>query len=93
MPICYESSAAELNQDRRVESALSARVKRCLAESGYRPLSLVSIREHEGVLTLYGSLPTFYLKQLAQEVVGKVPGVDRIHNRIQVADRQYCSTA
>ncbi|HLN28577.1 MAG TPA: BON domain-containing protein [Gemmataceae bacterium] len=38
----------------------------------------------DGVLSLRGRLPTYYLKQLAQEAVAELEGVDRTDNQIQV---------
>lgn len=47
-------------------------------------VSDVSI-EHEGrTLFLTGRLPTFYLKQLVQEAVRHVPGVQQVRNLIDV---------
>jgi len=41
--------------------------------------------EHEGrTLYLTGRLPTFYLKQLVQEAVRRVPGVHHVDNQIDV---------
>ncbi len=37
-----------------------------------------------GVLALRGCLPTYYLKQIAQEVVARLEGVEAIDNQIQV---------
>ncbi|TWT56060.1 BON domain-containing protein [Allorhodopirellula solitaria] len=36
--------------------------------------------------TLTGQLPSFYLKQVAQEIVRYVDGVERIDNKIEVID-------
>jgi osmotically-inducible protein OsmY len=36
------------------------------------------------VLTLWGHLPTYYLKQIAQTAVGGIAGVERIKNEIKV---------
>jgi hypothetical protein len=36
------------------------------------------------VLTLRGHLPSYYLKQLAQEAVADTPGVGRVENQIDV---------
>ena len=36
------------------------------------------------VLILNGSLPTYYLKQVAQEAVARIEGIARIENRIEV---------
>lgn len=38
----------------------------------------------EGVLFLRGKVRNFYSKQLAQEAVGRLPGVDGIVNQIEV---------
>jgi len=40
----------------------------------------------DGVLVLRGCLPTYYLKQIAQEVMGDLEGVNRIDNQIQVVN-------
>jgi hypothetical protein len=40
---------------------------------------------HKGaVLVLEGCLPTYYLKQVAQEAVAALAGVERIDNQIEV---------
>jgi osmotically-inducible protein OsmY len=47
-------------------------------------LESVAIEEHGKVLYLSGQLPTFYLKQLAQETLRRVPGVKSVRNEIDV---------
>jgi osmotically-inducible protein OsmY len=84
MPVCVESSSVAIKSERKAESSLSARVRQRLRQSPYPVLRKISIYEHEGVLTLHGVLPSFYLKQLAQVTVAKVSGVEKIHNRIEV---------
>jgi len=43
--------------------------------------------EHRGrTLLLTGKLPTFYLKQLVQEAVRHVPGVQHVRNLIDVVN-------
>lgn len=37
-----------------------------------------------GVLTLRGSVPSFYLKQVLQSILKNVPGVQRIDNQVNV---------
>ena len=39
---------------------------------------------HEGVLTLRGNVPSFYLKQVLQSILKDTPGVERIDNRVDV---------
>ena len=38
----------------------------------------------DGVLTLQGRVPSFYLKQVAQTLLRELDGVDRIDNRVDV---------
>ena len=38
----------------------------------------------DGVLTLHGSVPSFYLKQVLQSILKDMPGVARIDNRVEV---------
>jgi hypothetical protein len=44
----------------------------------------VSIKHEGRNLYLSGRLPTFYLKQLVQEAVRHLPGVDFVYNEIDV---------
>ena len=50
----------------------------------YKVLRAVSCVSRAGVLTLHGRLPTYYLKQIAQEAVAGIPGVRRVENHIEV---------
>lgn len=59
-------------------------VERCLHRNPYLAMRHVSCDYHDGVLILRGCLPTYYLKQLAQQVVVGLQGVERIDNQIQV---------
>lgn len=58
--------------------------ERCLSGNAYLALRNVSCEFRNGVLELRGYLPKYYLKQLAQEVVAHIDGVDHVDNRIQV---------
>jgi hypothetical protein len=41
--------------------------------------------EHrDGVLTVRGRVPTFYLKQLLQTILKRIDGVERINNQVDV---------
>ena len=49
--------------------------------------------DHEGkTLFLTGRLPTFYLKQLVQEAVRHVPGVQQVRNLIDVVSADGVSS-
>jgi len=52
--------------------------------SGYLALRDVSCIATNGVAYLHGCLPTYYLKQLAQEIAATVEGVSLVVNKIDV---------
>jgi osmotically-inducible protein OsmY len=52
--------------------------------SGYLALRGVSCTARNGVAYLRGCLPSYYLKQLAQEIVAAVEGVHLVVNKIDV---------
>jgi hypothetical protein len=59
--------------------------ERGLRGSRYSALKHVSCDYHDGVLVLRGCLPTYYLKQIAQEVVAhQLDHGERLENRIEV---------
>lgn len=56
----------------------------CLRHNSYLALKNVHCECAGGVLTLRGCLPTYYLKQMAQALVARLEGVQRIVNEIEV---------
>ena len=68
---------------RRVDVADLA--ERALRNSPYLSLRNIICECRDGVLTLRGCLPTYFLKQVAQAVVASVEGVRQIVNEIEVA--------
>ena len=68
----------------RPRPAVEALEERCLPTT-YTVTSLADgPPAADGVLTLRGCLPTYYLKQVAQTSVAGLEGVERIVNLIQV---------
>jgi len=66
-------------------ASLQAVAERALRSAPYPALKKLSCDYRGGVLVLLGCLPTYYLKQIAQEVVShQVKGVGRLDNQIQV---------
>ena len=51
---------------------------------GYQQLNNIDCRAEDNVLVLSGKLNSFYLKQIAQTVAMKIPGVASVHNLIEV---------
>ena len=66
--------------------AVQAEAHSRLRKSGYHELHLVSCDFHEGVLTLRGRVSSFYLKQIAQELIRRLKGVEEVNNRLEVAE-------
>jgi hypothetical protein len=62
-------------------------VEHRLQRSGYAALSMVCVEFHgeSGILHLRGSVPSYYLKQVAQELVVDLDGVRFVNNQIIVA--------
>jgi len=55
-----------------------------LLESPYRELWNVACDFREGVLTLRGRVPSYFLKQVAQSIVFVMERVETINNRLEV---------
>lgn len=67
------------------EAGIQAVAERGLRSSRYPALKAVSCDCQGGVLILRGCLPSYYLKQMAQEVVAhQFDKAERLENRIQV---------
>jgi osmotically-inducible protein OsmY len=54
-------------------------------QRSYAILRRVSCEYRDGLLILNGRLPSYYLKQMAQEMAARVKGVQRVDNRIEVS--------
>jgi hypothetical protein len=67
------------------QASFQAMAERALHSGPYPALKKLSCDYRGGVLVLRGCLPTYYLKQIAQEVVAhQVKGAGRLDNQIQV---------
>ncbi len=68
------------------DSVTEAARKR-LHSSPYMPVRSVSCEFDQGVLHLRGCLSSFYQKQLAQEAVAGLSGVEKVVNEVVVPGR------
>jgi osmotically-inducible protein OsmY len=59
-------------------------VERRLGASGYLALRRIHCECQGGVLSLRGSVPSHYLKQVAQAIAAEVAGVRRVDNQLRV---------
>jgi osmotically-inducible protein OsmY len=55
-----------------------------LHESNYLELHQIKCTFRHGVLTLYGTASSFYVRQVAQEMIKDLKGIDIIDNQIMV---------
>ena len=67
------------------EEAVAAAAEAQLRHSAYIGLRDVRCRYHRGRLTLQGRVSRYYLKQVAQSLVGRLTEVVDIDNRLDVA--------
>jgi len=66
------------------EAVTSSVAQGRLRKSPYVPLRNVSCSFREGVLTLCGRVPSYYLKQIAQSLMSDLPAVREIRNELSV---------
>ncbi|MCA9124718.1 MAG: BON domain-containing protein [Planctomycetaceae bacterium] len=69
-----------------VKSKVADEAGRRLQATHYAALRGVSCEFHEGMLVLRGTVPSFHLKQVAQEIVLKIEGVGALVNALEVGD-------
>ena len=80
-----ESPVAE---EIRKHDWLAAGAEARLRQAGFIDFRRVSCRFENGVLSLHGRVPTFYLKQMAHVLVASLEGVQRICNQLDVGPIQ-----
>ncbi|HCK40883.1 MAG: transport-associated protein [Planctomycetaceae bacterium] len=59
-------------------------VQIALNNSPYLPSRVVKVEAADGHVRLEGTVSSFYQKQMAQELVRRVDGVEMIENQLQV---------
>ncbi len=64
--------------------AVKAKAEALLRQTSYAALRHVACSLHDGVLTLRGHVPSYYLKQTAQTLLRSIDGVLKISNEIEV---------
>lgn len=63
---------------------LLRRIDQALRATAYLPIRGLEFTVAEGLVILRGRLPSYYLKQMAQEVVRSVPGVNEVYVDLEV---------
>jgi osmotically-inducible protein OsmY len=81
----FTGNSASLVTDQVEDAEIVGSVQSRLCRSSYAPVRLnVSCDCRNGVLTLAGNLPSYFLVQVAQSVALRAPGVEQVVNRIRV---------
>jgi osmotically-inducible protein OsmY len=81
-----KSGASKLNlgkQSNQVEE-IAAAAKRCIIHEPHLSVQRIWCDFDGGRLVLRGQVPSFYFKQLAQEAVADLEGVEQVVNEIEV---------
>jgi osmotically-inducible protein OsmY len=73
-------AARRVSGDEEITQAMLRKVK-ALGYAGLQPLTC---EHHEGMLVLRGQVPSYFMKQLAQELASKIPGVKLVVNSLSV---------
>jgi osmotically-inducible protein OsmY len=60
------------------------RICDALVSNPHVPSQLVSVETNDGHVVLKGNVSTFFQKQMAQEAVRRIDGVQQIENLLQV---------
>jgi osmotically-inducible protein OsmY len=77
----------EVEQEAPLVRHIAAVAEARLGASPHRALRTILCKCDEGVLVLRGRLSTYFHKQLAQEIVADIEGVEQVVNQIEVAVR------
>jgi osmotically-inducible protein OsmY len=75
-------ASAECSQSANPD--LASRIDQALRATGYPPLRNVHVLAAAGIAILRGSVPSYYMKQIAQAAVSGVVGVIDVHNELDV---------
>ena len=67
-----------------VDPPLAEQVQGILKSNPHLSPTRLSIRADEGRVELDGQVDSFYQKQMAQELIRRLDGVERIENRLKV---------
>jgi osmotically-inducible protein OsmY len=75
-----QKTIADCLEARNIERAARRRLEQC----GYYALNSIACRFRSGAITLSGTVPMYFHKQLAQEAVRDLRNVDVVVNDIEV---------
>jgi osmotically-inducible protein OsmY len=68
----------------RFNATLTERVNSAIQTNPYLSGRTLRFEAHDGRVTLNGVVASYFQKQMAQEVIKKVEGVEQIENQLEV---------
>jgi len=80
----WEARPVELSGASAEDRRLLSHARVALQNSGYPSLGRLDCQVRQGIVSIDGVLPSFYLKQVAQEVLSRLAGVLGIRNLVAV---------
>ena len=84
------SGAVEKTSTRVTLPAVARAAEERIHQGGYLALRDIRCQCSDDELSLHGSLPSYYLKQVAQEIAAGVAGARRVVNQIEVLVPAEC---
>jgi osmotically-inducible protein OsmY len=78
------SDIVVLSRAKERDHSLDQQVNQTLRETGYAGLQRVRCRVQDGIIELSGDVPSFYFKQLAQELLLALKHVQGVENHLSV---------
>jgi BON domain len=81
----FGMGAAVISRVKPHDCSIREAVRWVLHETGYAPLRKIQCDVLDGVVELTGSVPSFYVKQLAQTAVLRIEQIRGIKNLLRVA--------
>lgn len=75
--------------DRIPDLSLEDRVRISFDQLGYPQLNAITCVAEGDLMRLTGTLNSFYLKQVAQSVAVRTPGVRSVENEIEVIESDF----
>lgn len=86
VPCARPARQFQLAETPSVAAVVEDRLRGRLRASPYVGLHNVECDYHEGTVTLRGQVASYFLKQVAQELVRSVRGIEEIANQISVVE-------
>jgi hypothetical protein len=77
-----DSARPEISREK--DEALGSAAQEALKNTGYAAIGELHCEAIDGLVLLAGELPSFYLKQIAQEAVLRAPGALSVRNLVSV---------